>query len=153
MVVIGSLASMIPPDDRPGTGSRDEISTSSGGSRHAPPAPEAHAGAMTTSASTPAPAAAPGTGYVLGHSSAELARLQAQARMLAGPTGAFLTLAGIGPGMHVLDLGSGAGDVAFLVAGRVGPEGSVVGVDSSPTAVEHARERARHEGITNVTFV
>src|SRR3954471_19784915 len=106
MVVMGSLASMIPPDDRPGTGSRDEISTSSGCSRHAPPAPEAHAGAMTTSASTPAPAAAPGTGYVLGHSSAELARLQAQARMLAGPTGAFLTLAGIRPGMHVLDLGS-----------------------------------------------
>jgi len=93
------------------------------------------------------------TRYVLGHGDAELARLQAQARMLAGPTGAFLTLSGITPGMRVLDLGSGAGDVAFLLAGRVGPSGSVVGVDSSETAVAFARDRARREGITNVEFV
>jgi SAM-dependent methyltransferase len=95
----------------------------------------------------------PATGYVLGHSSAELRRLQAQAHMLAGPTGAFLTLAGITPGMRVLDLGSGAGDVAFLLAGRVGPDGSVVGVERSKTAVEFARERARQERIANATFV
>jgi len=95
----------------------------------------------------------PTTGYLLGHGSAELERLQAQARMLAGPTGAFLTLAGITPGMRVLDLGSGAGDVAFLLAGRVGPQGSVVGVDSSPTAVDFARERARRDGIANVAFL
>jgi SAM-dependent methyltransferase len=101
----------------------------------------------STSASTGARAA-----YLLGHGGAELERLQAQARMLAGPTGAFLTLAGITPGMRVLDLGSGAGDVSFLVAGRVGPSGSVVGVDRSATAVGFATDRARREGIDNVTF-
>lgn len=95
----------------------------------------------------------PAAGYVLGHSSAELERLQTQARMLAAPTGAFLSLAQITPGMRVLDLGSGAGDVAFLLAGRVGPEGSVVGVDSSATAVAFAQERARRDAVGNVTFV
>jgi SAM-dependent methyltransferase len=100
-----------------------------------------------------APNHARADGYVLGHSTAELERLQAQGRMLAAPTGAFLSLAGITPGMHVLDLGSGAGDVALLLAGRVGPQGSVVGVDASPTAVAFARDRARREGVTNATFV
>ncbi|WP_175507486.1 methyltransferase domain-containing protein [Nocardioides terrae] len=95
----------------------------------------------------------PTTRYVLGHSDTELARLHAQARMLAGATGAFFTLSGIAPGMRVLDLGSGAGDVAFLLAGRVGPSGSVLGVDSSETAVAFARDRARREGIGDVEFV
>ena len=40
--------------------------------------------------------------------------------------------AGIRAGMRVLDLGCGAGDVAFVAADLVGPSGSVVGVDSSP---------------------
>lgn len=95
----------------------------------------------------------PAPRYVLGHGEAELERLQAQGRMLAGPTGAFLTLAGIAPGMRVLDLGSGAGDVTLLLADRVGPSGSVLGVDSSPTAVEFARERARRAGVAHAGFV
>jgi hypothetical protein len=39
--------------------------------------------------------------------------------------------AGVGPGMRVLDLASGAGDVALLVARLVGPQGSVLGVERS----------------------
>lgn len=99
------------------------------------------------------PGTRPDDGYVLGHAAAELERLQTQARMLAAPTGAFLTLAGITTGMRVLDLGSGAGDVAFLLAGRVGPGGSVLGVDRSEAAVSFAQERARRDGIGNVEFV
>ncbi|MDN5797483.1 MAG: class I SAM-dependent methyltransferase [Intrasporangium sp.] len=93
------------------------------------------------------------TRYLLGHDETELRRLQDQARILAPATGAFLTLAGIEPGMRVLDLGTGAGDVAFLVAGRVGPGGSVVGVDRSAAALETARRRADIDKIGNVSFL
>jgi ubiquinone/menaquinone biosynthesis C-methylase UbiE len=50
--------------------------------------------------------------------------------------------AGIRPGMLVLDLGCGAGDVAFVAAGLVGPDGHVVGVDRSPEALPRAWLRA-----------
>jgi SAM-dependent methyltransferase len=59
----------------------------------------------------------------------------------------------IGPGMRVLDLGSGAGNVALLASRLVGPEGSVVGVERDPDAVSMARERVRAAGATNVELL
>ena len=38
--------------------------------------------------------------------------------------------------MRVLDVGSGAGDVAFLAADMVGDTGEVVGVDRVPAVLE-----------------
>ena len=61
--------------------------------------------------------------------------------------------AGIRPGMRVLNLGCGAGDVTFVAADLVGPEGSVVGVDHSPDALARARLRAGQRGLTQVQFV
>ncbi len=55
--------------------------------------------------------------------------------------------------MRVLDLGCGAGDVAFVAAGLVGPEGLVVGVDRSAQALERARERAQQARLSQVRFV
>lgn len=46
----------------------------------------------------------------------------------------------------VLDAGSGIGEVALLLAGRVGPSGRVVGVDLSAELVERARSRAEGAG-------
>lgn len=91
-------------------------------------------------------------GYLLGHSDAELRRLEEQARIIAPATSALLTLAGIESGMRVLDLGTGAGDVAFLAAERVGPSGSVVGIDQAPDALALARHRADVAKIGNVSF-
>lgn len=91
--------------------------------------------------------------YLLGHDDAELARLQQQARLMAPPTDRLLQMAGIAAGMRVLDLGSGPGDVAFLAAARVGPAGLVVGIDSSPAAIEAARHRAQRDKIGNVSFL
>jgi SAM-dependent methyltransferase len=54
--------------------------------------------------------------------------------------------------MRVLDIGSGAGDVAFLAADIVGPTGTVVGSDRSSTAIEAARTRAKERELDNVTF-
>jgi SAM-dependent methyltransferase len=91
--------------------------------------------------------------YVLGHEEQELARLEFQAGMLAPATRTILRLAGIEPGMRVLDIGTGAGDVAFAVAELVGPSGSVVGVDQSVRALRFAAMRAEQRGTANVTFI
>lgn len=90
--------------------------------------------------------------YVLGHSEAELRRLTTQARLIDPITRRFLSAAGISEGMRVLEVGSGAGDVAVLIAAIVGPRGEVVGADTSSTAVQVAERRVQVEGIANVTF-
>jgi SAM-dependent methyltransferase len=90
--------------------------------------------------------------YILGHSPSELARLERQARLIDPITRQFLQEAGIGPGMRVLDIGSGAGDVALLVAALVGPGGSVIGIDRSSEAVKAANRRASQGGHRHVTF-
>ena len=79
--------------------------------------------------------------YLLGHSPEELDRLTVQARLIDPITRQFFVEAGVAPGMRVLDVGSGAGDVAFLVAGLVGPAGEVVGTDRSAAALAAARAR------------
>ncbi len=70
--------------------------------------------------------------YVLGHEPEELRRLILQAGVLQPIPARLLQNAGIGPGMRVLDLGCGAGDVTMLAADMVGPSGSVTGIDRSP---------------------
>lgn len=91
--------------------------------------------------------------YLLGHDGEELRRLENQARVLAPATRTILRLAGIEAGMRVLDLGTGAGDVAFEVARLVGPDGSVVGIDRSTDALAWAARRVEDRGIRNVAFV
>jgi SAM-dependent methyltransferase len=93
------------------------------------------------------------TEYVLGHSDRELERLSAQARLIDPITRRFFGEAGIGPGMVVLDVGSGAGDVALLAAELVGSSGEVVGVDRSRAALEVARARAAERSVQNVSFI
>ncbi|CAM3344894.1 hypothetical protein BZK31_08835 [Pseudomonas floridensis] len=90
--------------------------------------------------------------YLLGHSSAELERLKFQASILSPITTRLLLDSGLAQGMHVLDLGSGAGDVAMLAARIVGPKGSVTGIDRSPEAIELATFRASEAGLKNVRF-
>ena len=90
--------------------------------------------------------------YVLGHSDRELERLRLQAQLIDPITRQFLIEAGIAPGMRVLDVGCGAGDVAFLAADLVGPTGQVVGVDRSAVALATARARAEVRSLANVTF-
>jgi ubiquinone/menaquinone biosynthesis C-methylase UbiE len=90
--------------------------------------------------------------YILGHSPAEIQRLKAQAEILRPITQRLLLSAGIGRGMRVLDIGCGAGDVAMLAAGLVGPLGSVVGIDRNPQVLAVARERVQAEGLRHITF-
>lgn len=55
-------------------------------------------------------------------------------------------------GMHVLDVGCGWGDLSIQVAGRVGPEGRVVGIDCVDAFLEEARKDAAAAGHAHVEF-
>ena len=90
--------------------------------------------------------------YVLGNHPEELARLDHQAAAIERPTRLLLQAAGLAPGMRVLDLGTGLGHVARIVAEIVGPTGEVVGVDRSAEALAVARDRTRDSGLTHVSF-
>lgn len=90
--------------------------------------------------------------YAFGYTQSELDRLMLQARLLRPMTERLLRWAGIRPGMHVLDVGCGAGDVAMLAAGMVGAAGSVTGVDRDARSVALARQRAATQGLTWARF-
>ena len=90
--------------------------------------------------------------YALGHSAQELERLSTQGRLMEPLTRQLFRDAGIGPGMRVLDVGSGAGDVAFLAADLVGDTGEVIGMDRSEAALDLARARAKTRSLHNVSF-
>lgn len=98
-------------------------------------------------------AAHPGPEYVLGHADHELSRLDLQGLVYRDVTRWSFRAAGVAPGMRVLDLGCGTGDVSLLAAELVGREGEVVGVDRSQEALDAAEERARAAGVQNVRFV
>jgi SAM-dependent methyltransferase len=99
------------------------------------------------------PTFGPGDAYPLGHDERELQRLTLQARMFEPITRRLFEAAGLSVGMRVLDVGSGAGDVAFLARQLVGRSGEVVGVERSPAAVATARARARIRRYENVEFI
>jgi SAM-dependent methyltransferase len=63
-----------------------------------------------------------------------------------------ITLAGLQPGQHVLDLGSGGGLDCFLAARQVGESGYVIGVDMTPEMLAKARATAERLGLANVEF-
>jgi SAM-dependent methyltransferase len=91
--------------------------------------------------------------YIFEDRAAEQRRLDALAQLFNPLTDRVFRAAGLGTGMRVLDLGSGAGHVALLASRFVGPHGHVVGVERDPQAVTDARERAAAAGVTNVEFV
>lgn len=72
------------------------------------------------------------------------------------PRSAVDSFAGVGnphershlkPGMHVLDLGSGAGLDGIIAAWSVGPGGSVIGVDLNPAMCARSDANGRAAGV------
>lgn len=90
--------------------------------------------------------------YALGYSESELQRLIWQANVLRPYTERLLRMADIKPGMRVLDVGCGVGDVTMLVAELVGPSGSVTGIDLSARPLALAERRAKSAGFSWIQF-
>lgn len=76
-----------------------------------------------------------------------------EARLTAPLSARMLDLAGLAPGMRVLDLATGRGEPAVAAARRVGPDGRVLGVDVSAPMLAMARERALREGVANLDLL
>ena len=90
----------------------------------------------------------------MGNSIHEQERLKMQAKFLQPWSEQFFLSAGLEPGMRVLDLGCGMGDVSLLVAKLVGPSGRVTGIDRDRAVIEKARERVRdEESDTQIEFL
>jgi len=89
----------------------------------------------------------------MGHNERERRRLALQAAILNPLTEQLLCRAGLAPGMSVLDLGCGVGDVSMIAARLTGPGGKVTGLDVDEPALAIARKRALEQSLTNITFM
>ncbi len=63
-----------------------------------------------------------------------------------------LALGDLSPGQTVLDLGCGAGLDSILAARRVGPAGTVIGIDFSAEMIDKARQNAARVATNNAEF-
>jgi SAM-dependent methyltransferase len=90
--------------------------------------------------------------YVLATGEAAAYRLRILHNLYGPGTCRVLVESGLRGGMRVADLGCGVGMVTALLAELVGPEGHVVGIDSSAAQLVQARERSSECG-TNTSFV
>src|ERR1044072_8425284 len=90
--------------------------------------------------------------YPLGHPDAGYDRLIRQAAQVAPIPERLFREAGIGSGQRVLDIGSGVGDVAMLVARLVGPSGEVVAVERERNSIDKATARVTEAGFHTASF-
>jgi ubiquinone/menaquinone biosynthesis C-methylase UbiE len=63
----------------------------------------------------------------------------------------LVRLARLESGQSVLDVGCGTGSLAIAAKQRVGPTGTVYGIDASPEMIARASKKARKAGV-DVTF-
>ena len=91
--------------------------------------------------------------YALSDTENEKKRLREQSKIIIETTRRVFALAGVEPGMRVLELGTGAGDVTILLSEMVGPTGEVVSLEKNPEIQESARKRVEAGGHGNVKFV
>jgi len=88
--------------------------------------------------------------YFLGYRRAEQERLQQQAEELAHEASWLLDQIRPPSGARVLEIGCGPRGCLDLLAARVGPAGSVVGIERSEEAVALARNLVAERGLRNV---
>jgi len=91
--------------------------------------------------------------YVLGSSRAELERLERQHAVWSDPMADWLDTLALEPGATVVDAGCGPGAAIADLVARVGPSGTVVGVDRSDEAIAALRARVATHGWTNVRTI
>jgi len=92
-------------------------------------------------------------GYVHARDADEYQRLRDQALMWQRATEEVLDRIGLAPGISVLDVGSGPGAVMRLMADRVGPEGSVTGIEIDAKLGAQALADLRAQGGAKFTQI
>ena len=88
----------------------------------------------------------------LGYASADLDRVPHDAIDSFAGVGHFFHLADLQSGEQVVDLGSGSGMDTFVASIKVGPTGSVVGVDTTDAQLAKAERLALSGRFTNVSY-
>ena len=88
----------------------------------------------------------------LGYAPADLDRIPTEAIDSFAGVGHFFHLAALQPGEHVVDLGSGSGMDSFIAALRVGPAGTVVGIDMTDAQPEKATRLAAARAMAMLTY-
>ena len=91
--------------------------------------------------------------YVLGYRRAEQERLQQQAQQLAHESAALFDRIGVPVGGRVVEIGCGPHGCLELLSERVGPSGTVLGVERSAEAVGFAQQLIRERDLRNVEVV
>ena len=91
--------------------------------------------------------------YFLGHSSEERRRLQQQARELAGDSIWLFEQVPLSVGPRVVEIGCGPQGCLEILSDRVGPTGSVIGIDFVPDMIARATTSAAAAGLSNVRFL
>lgn len=91
--------------------------------------------------------------YPLESTDRERDRLERQARVHRPFTERLLRAAGAREGASILDLGTGAGDVALLAAELAGSSGRVVTIDRDASNLSRARQRIEALGVKTITCV
>ena len=88
----------------------------------------------------------------LGYAPEDLDRVPPEAIESFAGVGYYFHLADLKPGEVVVDLGSGSGMDVFFAAERVGPSGTVVGVDFTSEQLAKARRIGAESGYSQVEF-
>ncbi len=88
----------------------------------------------------------------LGYAPEDLDRIPEDAIASFAGVGYYFDLAGLKQGEHVIDLGSGSGTDTFIAALKVGPKGSVIGVDMTDDQLAKAEGLRIGAGFTQVSY-
>ena len=95
----------------------------------------------------------PDSAKKLGYESAEVDALPFAVTESFCGVGNPLSLGIPQPGQTVLDLGCGAGFDTLLAAQRVGRNGKVIGIDTTPEMIAKARQNAGILGLANIELI
>jgi 2-polyprenyl-3-methyl-5-hydroxy-6-metoxy-1,4-benzoquinol methylase len=90
--------------------------------------------------------------YILATGGKDMERLRLLQQVYGPGSEASLKRAGLRPGLRVLEVGCGSGNMACWVAEQVGSRGSVVGIDNSAGQIALAQEQAAARGLKNIEF-
>ncbi|MEX2502849.1 MAG: methyltransferase domain-containing protein [Trueperaceae bacterium] len=88
----------------------------------------------------------------LGYDAADLDGVPEEAVQSFAGVGFHFDLASLRPGEAVLDAGSGSGMDSFVAARKVGPGGTVVGIDMTDEQLAKATRLAKRDGFAQATF-